>query len=101
MEVERGDVELPVDALGDAGHLGVAVPVELLTIGHQHKEKREFRLHLDRQSNDGIRLPQSHHNLIELRHFDLAHLLDEEVIVLRMPKGLGLKIIIFVGNTPY
>lgn len=101
VEVQSGDVQLPVYALGYSGHLGVAVPVEPLSIGHQHKEKRELGLHLDGQSNDRIRFPQPHHNLIQLGHFDLAHLLDQKVIVLRMPKGLSLKIIIFVGNTPY
>lgn len=101
MEVQSGDVQLPVYALGYSGHLGVAVPVEPLSIGHQHKEKRELGLHLDGQSNDRIRFPQPHHNLIQLGHLDLAHLLDQKVIVLRMPKGLSLKIIIFVGNTPY
>lgn len=55
MEVERSDVKLPVNALGNAGHLGVAVPIELLPVWHQHKEKRKLGFHLDRQCNDGVR----------------------------------------------
>lgn len=45
--VESGDVYLSVDAFGDAGHLGMAVPVELETVGHEHEEQCELGLDLD------------------------------------------------------
>jgi hypothetical protein len=65
-----------VDALGNAGHLGVAVPVELESVGHEHKEKGELRLHLDGQGDDGVGLSQLIHDGVEFWQFNFAHFLD-------------------------
>lgn len=44
--VHGGDGEAAVDALAEAGHLGVVVPVEHLPLGHYHEEEGELGLDL-------------------------------------------------------
>lgn len=46
---------MSVEALGNAGHLGVAVPVEFFIGRHYHKEKSEFLGLMDRKSHNRMR----------------------------------------------
>ena len=65
--VECGDVYLPMYALGNTGHLRMAVPVKFESIGDQNKKKREFGLNFDGKGNNGLGLPQLIHDMIEFR----------------------------------
>lgn len=42
VDIDGGDPESAVDALGDPPHLGVAVPVKFFVGRHDHEEKSEL-----------------------------------------------------------
>jgi hypothetical protein len=87
-----------VDALRNAGHFGVAVPVELEPVRHQHEEKSKLGLHLDGEGDDSVGLSQLPQYDVELRNSNFAKLLDEESIMLRVAEGLCLEILVLGSN---
>lgn len=50
--VDGRNVEVAVDAFGNAGHFGVVVPVELLSWGYYHEEEGEIFLSFDGEGDD-------------------------------------------------
>jgi hypothetical protein len=61
-----------VDALGDATHFGVAMPVKLLTLGHYDKEECEFGFSFDGECDAAVRRLYIIHYLIDFWYFEFV-----------------------------
>lgn len=92
-------LEVSVDALGDAGHLGVVVPVELLSRRDNYEEQGKFFLAFDRESNDAGGYLDFSHDFVELGEPDLVDFRTEKLEVVRFPEGFAVIIVVPVSDT--
>ena len=88
---------MAVDALGDAAHFGVAVPVESLSLGHYDVEESEFGFAFDGECDDAVRRLYIVHDLVDFWYFESVELFDEEAEVRGLDEGLGVEVVVFGG----
>lgn len=98
LQVEGGDLEVSVEALGNAGHLGVAVPVELFAGRHYHKEKSEFLGLMDRKGHNRMRYLQVGEHLVDLWHAQPVDLLGKQLEIVVAEEALAAEIGVFLCN---
>lgn len=84
-----------MDALGDAAHFGVAVPVESLSLGHNDVEEGEFGFAFDGERDDAMGRLYIVHDLVDFWYFEFVELFDEEAEVGRLDEGLCVEVIVF------
>jgi hypothetical protein len=75
-EIQGGNGDMSVDAFGDAGHFGVAVPVEFLSLGYDHVEECELGFPLDGKGDDAVGWFNLVHYFVELRHLNFVYFVD-------------------------
>lgn len=91
-------LEIAVNALREAGHFGVVVPVELLALGNDDEEQGEQFLTLNGQGDDAMRGFDLHEHFVEFRHSDLFDFCLQEFKVVGLAESGGGIIRMFVGD---
>ena len=98
LEVEGGYLQVSVEALGNAGHLRVAVPVELFARRHYHEKQSEFLGLMYRKSHNRMRYLQVGQHLVDLRHAQPVDLLGKQLKIIIAEEALAAKIRVFLCN---
>lgn len=89
---------MSVEALGNASHLGVAVPIEFLIGGHYHKKKSEFLGLMDGKCDNRVRYLQVAQHLVDLWHTQSIDVLGEQLKIVIGEETLTTKIGVFLCN---
>lgn len=87
-----------MDAFGNARHLGVAMPVELLTRRDDNKKQRELFLPFDGESHNTGGYLHRGHDLVEFGHLDFVDLSGQKFEVIGLGEGLRVVVIVPVGD---
>lgn len=87
-----------MEALGNAGHLGMAVPIEFFIGRHYHKKKSEFLGLMDRKSHNRMRYLQVAQHLVDLWHTQSVDLLGKQLKIIVAEETLAPEIGVFLCN---
>ena len=89
---------MSVEALGNAGHLGMAVPVEFFIGRHYHKKKSEFLGLMDRKGDNRMRYLQVAQHLVDFWRSQSIDFLGKQLKIIIAEETLAPEIRVFLCN---